>query len=355
MFIGDHKIRIRLYRHFTAICLVIYLIFSSGFLQAQNKQNIHVGVNAIWGDKIARSMWQPTIDYLNHSIPQYNFHLVTLNLNDIHSSVAKRKIHFIATNPGNYIELEMAYGVTRLLTLNKVRQGIPSTQFGAVIFSRADKKNIKSIYDLRGKSFAAVSKTAFGGFQMAWRELKQYGLDPYKDFMAMQFTGFPQDNVVYAVRDGKAEAGTVRTDTLERMAREGLINLAEFKILAPKKLDGFPFLLSTQLYPEWPFASLSHTSPKLAKQVTTALLELSKDSRAARSAKSVGWTIPMDYHPVRELMQELAIGPYSLHNKISLYKAVEKYWWLLAILFLSIAPPLLAYISRLKNKKRAQI
>ena len=45
-------------------------------------------------------------------------------------------------------------------------------------------------------------------------------MDPFRDFSELQFVGLPQDPIVYAVRDGKTDAGMVRTDTLERMLRE---------------------------------------------------------------------------------------------------------------------------------------
>ena len=37
----------------------------------------------------------------------------------------------------------------------------------------------------------------------------------------LDFAGFPQDDIVLAVRDGRVDAGTVRSATLERMAKEG--------------------------------------------------------------------------------------------------------------------------------------
>ncbi|MDH5447196.1 MAG: EAL domain-containing protein, partial [Gammaproteobacteria bacterium] len=337
-------------RHAIWCLSLLVCLFSPDSLFAKAPETINIGVNAIWGNKVARKMWQPSIDYLNTALPNYNFVLKPVKLHEISQAVSEKQFDFITTNPGNYIELETKFGVTRLLTLNKIRQGIPSTQFGAIIFTRADKSTIKTIYDARGKSFVAVSQTAFGGFQMAWRELKSHGIDPFKDIMELNFSGFPQDKVVYAVRDNKADVGTVRTDTMERMAREGLVNLADFRILAKKQVPGFPFLLSTQLYPEWPFAKLAHTNQTLAKMVTSALLNLKKDSTAAKSAKSVGWTVPMNYQPVRDLMKELKVGPYKNNSRLPLIEFIKIYWWLLLAILLSIAPPIIAYIKQLKSK-----
>ena len=64
--------------------------------------------------------------------------------------------------------------------------------FGAVIFTAAHNSDIGSLAELKGKSFAAVGKAAFGGFQMAWRELKEAGIDPFTD-LELRFMGFATD------------------------------------------------------------------------------------------------------------------------------------------------------------------
>ncbi|MBU4220530.1 MAG: phosphate/phosphite/phosphonate ABC transporter substrate-binding protein [Euryarchaeota archaeon] len=76
----------------------------------------------------------------------------------------------------------------------------------------------------------AVEKEAFGGWQMSLREFNDYGIDPSRELAGIEFTGFPHDLVVYVIRDGKADAGTVRTGILESMAAEGKINLTDFRI-----------------------------------------------------------------------------------------------------------------------------
>jgi ABC-type phosphate/phosphonate transport system substrate-binding protein len=91
-------------------------------------------------------------------------------------------------------------------------------------------QDIQHLRDLKGKSFMAVEETSFGGWLMAWREMKEAGLDPYSDFSSLQFGG-THDAVVYAGRDAKVDAGTVRTDTLERMQLEGKINPDDFHVI----------------------------------------------------------------------------------------------------------------------------
>ena len=70
-----------------------------------------------------------------------------------------------------------------------------------MIFCKAGREDIREAKDLIGKTFMAVKDTSFGGWQMAWRELKEQGIDP-DDFADLKFAG-THDAVVYAVLNGK--------------------------------------------------------------------------------------------------------------------------------------------------------
>lgn len=166
------------------------------------------------------------------------------------------------------------------------------TVFGGTIFCMADRDDIRSIQDLKGKAFMAVDKFSLGGWRSAWRELKDQGIDPSKDFKSLEFGGSHND-VVFAVLNRKADAGTVRTGTLEELVKDRKINLGSFRILNEREYAGFPFRISTRLYPEWPLAKVTNTSDSLAKKVSIALLKMPKTSKAARAADIDGWTIPL--------------------------------------------------------------
>jgi signal transduction histidine kinase len=324
-------------RWLAALLLMGLLLSSTEVIAAQaEKTAVRIGVLAYRGVALARQMWQPTVDYLNGELPQYHFILVPLDLKTMEAAVAADDIDFVLTNTGHYVVLEARYGITRILTLRNLREGQPYTVFGAVIFTRADRHDIDDLDDLRSKSFGAVAKTAFGGFQMAWQAFDNAGIDPFSDFSDLRFMGFPQDDIVYAVRDKKLDAGTVRTDTLERMAAKGLVRLSDFKILARRETPGFPFVHSTALYPEWPFAETRQTPKMLAKQVAIALLLLPADSAAARAGKNAGWTVPLDYQVVHDMFRKLHIEPYYKTHQITLIDVARKYWPLVLILALTI-------------------
>jgi len=266
---------------------------------------LKIGVLAKSGTEEGVKMWTALGEYLTKKVPSHTFEIVPLAFNEIHLAVRRRTIDFILTNPKFYMELEALYGLGRIASLNnKLAQGRTHSMFGGVIFSKSNRGDIRSYQDLKSKSFMAVDKLSFGGWQMALCELKHHQIEPSKYFSSLSFGG-THDAVVYAVRDGLVDAGTVRTDTLERLAEEGKIKLEDFFILNARQYDGFPLFLSTELYPEWSFAKTQKVSDKLATQVSIALMQMTIDDPAAIASKSAGWVVPHNYQRVEDCLKEL--------------------------------------------------
>jgi PAS domain S-box-containing protein len=203
-----------------------------------------------------------------------------------------------------------------------------------VIFTLESNPEIKHLKELKNQRIAAVHPTSFGGWIMAQRELQSSGLDRW-DFASLMFLN-THDAVVNAIRHREAEVGIVRTDTLERMAIEGLIDLGEFRILSAKQYEHFPYAISTPLYPEWPFALLPHTPMELAREVSIALLKLSPEDPAAHNAHIYGWTIPENYQTVDDLLRLLALPPYHKKFYKKLISSVTKYWYWYLIFFTAL-------------------
>jgi signal transduction histidine kinase/ABC-type phosphate/phosphonate transport system substrate-binding protein len=316
------------------------------------KKEVSIAVLAIRGIPKATEMWTPTANYLSNAIPGYTFKIEPVSIDSIETSIASGKADFVLTNPAMYAQLEQKYGITRIVTLRNRRPGGSYTQFGALIITRADRNDIKTLQDLKGKSFMAVHPRAFGGWWMAWRKMKQLGINPQKDFSSIEYSGFPQDKIVLAVKNGKVDAGTIRTDILERMAAAGKVMLDDIRVLDPQTTPGFPFAHSTRLYPEWPFAITKKDSSELAQNVAIALLRLTPHSLASKASKSEGWTVPLDYQPVHELMKELRVGPYSKKVEISVDEVVDQFSpYIIAILFFFIAILIGALIIIRFNRK----
>jgi len=315
-------------------CLVLLQLPSAGTLGAE--ELVKIGVLATRGSEQCLKSWGPTADHLSRLIPGKTFVIVPLSHEQIAPNVKQAKVDFLLTNSSFYVELEQQYGINRIVTLKEMRLGRAYSKYGSVIFSRLSRNDVRTLADLKRKSFMGVSEDSLGGWRMAWREFKENGIDPYRDFKSLHFAD-THDSVVEAVRDGRVDAGTVRTNTLEELSAEGKINLEDFYVF-PRLHDvdqKTPYLCTTREYPDWPMAKMKGTPDDLAEKVAVALLQMPADSSAALAAGCAGWTIPLNYQPVTELMMELRLGIYKDLGKVTLTDILLNYgpWILLAFIF----------------------
>ena len=324
---------------FLGIFLGVWLILSSPAL-SEEPLKLKIGVLAKRGAEQCYDQWNPTAEYLSEKIEGVSFEIVPLGYDAIEKAVEKGEVSFVLANPAYYVTMEYLYGAIRIATLKNrcVNQGC--INYGGTIFRLKNRDDIRTFEDLKGKSVMAADEDSFGAWLSVWRELKERGINPYRDFSALRFAG-SHDKVVYAVRDGLVEVGFVRTDILEQMAFEGKIELSDFVVIEWPGDDDpdFPFLRSTRVYPEWPFAKLSGAPENIAELVTIALLQMPPDSKAALAGNCFGWTIPQDYQSVHDCMRFLKLGPYKDLGKITTQDIIEQYGPLLifaAMVFISI-------------------
>ncbi len=304
------------------LCLCFIAVFNAG------ANNINIGVLAYNGEQRALERWQPIADYLSKSILAHKFTISALTLQAFENALNKKELDFIVTNPGHYVALEHKFGASRMLTFLPQHGAQTLKEFSAVIFTRKDS-GIKQLKDLKGKSFAAVSPKAFGGFQLAQDAFLNQSID-LVEYADVKWLGFPHTDIVKAVLSKNIDVGTVRAGVLENMADAGIINLEDVRILAPKQTLGYPFLHSVGIYPEWPLAKLPWTDVLLARKVAISLLKIHPNSSATAQKFEYGWTIPLDYTVVRKVLQRLQADPYA--GKIQSSKSLRNYkYWLLSI------------------------
>lgn len=332
------------------INLLLLLVFFA--IDGYAAQTVNIGVLAHKNYETTEDEWMPTVKYLKQQIPEYDFKVIALKFEEFPPHLRDKKVDFAVMNSAYYVDLESRYGISRIATLKNLDfRGKPQTEFGGVIFTKASNQTIKSINDLRGKRFAAVDAISFGGWIMALRELKQAGID--ESNMQVTFYG-THEKAALAVLNGNADAGTVRTDTLERMAMNGKIKMDDFAVLNQKNYSNFFYVASTKLYPEWPFAKTKHVNDSLAEKVAVALISMPENSEAAKSIKSAGWTIPLDYQEIHECLRELGMGPYEYLKKAALGYFIEKYWayMLIGALLTLLSIGVSVYIARVNQRLR---
>jgi len=300
------------------IWLALFTGTVRGAVQADPIREVRIAVLADKGVEAAVAEWQYVLDWLNRAVPGHHFVIVALDHPELRLAVHDADVDFLITNAGNYGELEFTDGVSRLVTLDSPLALSPSQAVGSAIVVRAASA-LDQLTDLKGKHLLAASHEAFCCYQIAARELVQAGIVPEKDLGRLEFTGFPIQSIALAVRDGKADAGIVKTCLLEQMIAAGTLAPGELRVLSPREIAGYPCQTTSHLYPDWAFAALKTTPGDLSRKVVVALLEMPK------SPEGYGWAIPAHYAVLDGLFRDLKLGRYARLQQETLEALIERH------------------------------
>lgn len=306
---------------------------------------ITIGVLAPEGGALADRAWQSTRASLSARLGRE----VELRFGDIaglRAAVASGSVDFVIASSGLYVELEAAHGASRIATLESPFAPNPAEAIAATVLVRSRQGAPQGLEDLRGRRIAIIGTEAFGGWQVALPEFARAGLDAERD-LVVETVGFPMQEIVRRVIEGRADAGIVRNCVLEGMVARGEVPAGAVRVLRERTAAGERCARTSALYPDWPFATLRHTPRELAREAALALFAMPADADGLR------WTVPVDYQPVRELFRELRIGPYAYLREQTLEGLVRRWWWVVALAAIALAGGA-AHIARAEWLVRAR-
>lgn len=284
------------------IGLFICLAVSVATVQA----DVKIGMLAQRGSDIALEEWGPLAQRLGELMGE-KVEVVPLKFTEVLDFCANEPAGFLFANSWFYVRAKVLRKASALVTAKY--QGTPA-EFGGVIFARKDS-GIKTLNDIRGKVMICPKFSSAGGWLFEKGVLVRNDINPEKDCKLLVEAG-THDKVVMAVLEGKADVGTVRTNILETMQREGKIRIDEFVILNSVQHPGLNEVCSTPLYPDWPVASLKDTPPALAAKMKKALLSIPPGDPVLLRARNLERFIEaMDYGPLEELMKLLKMDAFK--------------------------------------------
>lgn len=299
-------------------------------LAAMAADDIHIGILAPIGRETAQTSWSELERWLGKALPDARLRFSYLTPDELTAAVDQHRLQFILTNPGHYITLETRHGASRIATLESGVSPVADKVIGSALIVPAGSP-VRKLADLRYRRVGATAPDAFGGYQIAVRELLAQGLDPKSDFAALRFTGFPVQKLFEVLDAGEADAIIVGSCQMETLLAQGRIRAGAYRVLPPPVPPpaGYRCQVSSRLYPDWPFATLAGTPHELAKRVAVILLTM------PHGPGDAGFTVPTDYAEVRALFRELHLGPYAYLAEWSWQDVVRRHWeWLLAGLVL---------------------
>jgi len=330
--------------------LVLELLFlSSTTLLAA--EPVKIAVLAFRPKAETMAKWRPLETFINSKIPDYQFELETFNYHELEAAIANNEVDFVLTQPAHYILMTHKNNLSSpLATLVKKKGEYKLFKFGGVIFTRADRTDISGLIDIKKKTIAVPAIESLGAYQMQAMELNLAKVNLKKDIKIIE-TGMPHDKAVTAVLNQQADVGFVRTGVLESLEKEGKLNLAQLKIINKHAEHGnFPFMHSTELYPEWAFAALPHVNSHISRQVAATLFNLPHQGEVAESIGIVGFTIPADYESVRNLLSKLRLPPYDAVPEFTIIDIWKKYTETILLIIFGLGSFIFALLLNQKFK-----
>ncbi len=127
---------------------------------------------------------------------------------------------------------------------------------------------VKSLQDLKGKTFAFGSPSSTSGHLMPRYFLLKDGINPDRDFARIAFSG-AHDATLAFVASGRVDAGVLNSSVFERLREKGDANVKAVRILA-----------RTPPYYDYNWTVRGNLDPALVKKLTTAFLKLDPTNAA---------------------------------------------------------------------------
>lgn len=154
---------------------------------------------------------------------------------------------------------------------------------GGVIMANPSRTDINTLEDIKGTAIDVLDLTALGGFQSQMGLFLQNGIDLFwSSPPSLMRICYPLNHSYTAmdVANGIIDVGFARTDTLERLFAAGALSPSSIKIIHQQNFTdiGFPFIVSTALYPEYSVLAFPHVPSSLISSAVQALLRVSIQS-----------------------------------------------------------------------------
>lgn len=284
--------------------LTVFFAVSVSFAAAAEKTEVRVGVIDSFNPEFSADTLIPTIKYLNQKLPEYRFVAVPVNSVNPEKDLEQIRPDFFISSAGTFYELSVSSKAFHIATRKTMYSDDPSQSEGAAFVALANREDLKDLSSLKGKVVAASQPNSFEGWLVAQREIHQQGFDPSKFFKKSTFSHFQFPDALMMLMQGEADVAIVSSCLLESLAQEGLLDKEDFKVIGEKKQGALKCAHSTDLYPGIVFAAREDTPPKLAWEVTSALISMPP-------THNYEWTIARRFSKVDELYKDLQIGPYS--------------------------------------------
>ena len=171
-------------------------------------------------------------------------------------SLATKKLDLAWLGGFTYVQAKIRTNGTAIPIVQRAEDAVFTSQF-----ITADP-NIKTLADLKGKTFAFGAPSSTSGSLMPRYFLLKDGLNPEKDFKTVAYSG-AHDATVAFVAAGKAEAGVLNTSVWDKLVESKKVDTSKVRVFA-----------TTPPYFDYNWTVRGDLDPAIIKKLTDAFLAL---------------------------------------------------------------------------------
>jgi phosphonate transport system substrate-binding protein len=204
---------------------------------------LNVGLVPSEDPRVVVSDNQVLLDYLHNALQIEIKPFVATDYNGVIEALRAKKLDIAMLGPFSYVLATSITEVEAFAVLETQKQG---ATYRSVIIARKDR-NIASLKDLRGKTFAFVDPSSTSGHLFPKAALIKAGYEPDRFFSRMIFSG-GHDASAIAVQNGKVDAAAVADVLVETAFSRGMLKPEDVAVIwTSGPIPGAPFVYRRDL------------------------------------------------------------------------------------------------------------
>lgn len=285
-------------------------------------------------------LYQSILNEMSEQLDDYEFKLTVLDSENLTKKGAYQNFDFFLLDPVSFLTLR-SLGVVggTLGTLSRGNGSLTTNLMGGVLLMQQGLPTIP-LKDIYKYNVAVSSPHYLENYIAQVFELEALGyLKPTPEKVSVYES---PEAVVESVVSGEQEIGFVRTGVIERLVKQNRLQAGDVQILNAQHLAGYPFMVSTRLYPEWVFVANAKISSEVTRSVASALLALKVGGESSYQYGVHGFAPPLSYMSVEEVLKALDIPPYD-EAPLSWWRVFSQYIWYFGLVTAAVCA--LVYLS----------
>jgi phosphonate transport system substrate-binding protein len=219
---------------------------------------------------------QPIVEILRQQLGMEIQPFVATDYTGIVEALRVNKLDVAFLAPASYVLAKSEANIK--VILKSERKGIP--YYYAAIITRADS-GIKTLDDLRGKTFAFGDSLSTTGNVIPRKMLKERGIDPVRDFKQILYSG-GHDATVLAVLNRKVDAGATYANSPDSEDTAWMRYLK-----SPEEVKRIRAIAFSEPIPADNLVISANLDERLAKKIEAIFIELSRDPKGKKMLRDL--------------------------------------------------------------------